>query len=524
MSTLPSRPSLESLRKQAKALLRGFRESAPEALAAVQAHHPKPERFRSLRDAQFAVAREYGYAGWPELTLAVEAALDAAGSLDEQAEVFADLICLCYSKGEDIGRRERAVRLLEANPQIAGRSVFAAAAAYDVEGLRRHLDQANRRGGPRNWTPLLYLAYSRAPEAAPKRDAVAAARMLLDAGADARFYVDGSEGLGGWRWSALTGVIGGGEAGPVQQPPHPRADELARLLLDAGADPNDSQALYNCHFEPDDRWLRLLLSRGLDAKAPADPARPTGEKTLDFQLGAAVRLGFVERVRLLLAHGANAAGRDNSYTYRTHVRNAVMAGQGEIVELLVEHGASRPELSPADRFRMAVVAGDEEQARALLAEAPAGQSDLLVSLAQQNNLAAVRLLLDLGVDPNVMAHNGRYALHEAAWAGRRALLELLLERGARLDLRSRAHGGTAVGYAHHAGRLDLRDWLLDRSPDLADLVSYGCFERLEAVLADPQALADAEANAEKLLEMARRLEDPATLDVLAAHGIGNRGL
>ncbi|MCB1018423.1 MAG: hypothetical protein KDC27_00775, partial [Acidobacteria bacterium] len=119
MSTLPSRPSLESLRKQAKALLRGFRESAPEALSAVQTHHPKPERFRSLRDAQLAVAREYGYAGWPELTLAVEAALDAAGSLDEQAEVFADLICLCYSKGEDIGRRERAVRLLEANPQIA---------------------------------------------------------------------------------------------------------------------------------------------------------------------------------------------------------------------------------------------------------------------------------------------------------------------------------------------------------------------------------------------------------------------
>src|SRR6058998_481477 len=49
--SLPARPSLESLRKQAKKLAR--------------------DRSISLRDAQLALAREYGYAGWQDLTTEV---------------------------------------------------------------------------------------------------------------------------------------------------------------------------------------------------------------------------------------------------------------------------------------------------------------------------------------------------------------------------------------------------------------------------------------------------------------------
>lgn len=71
----------------------------------------------------------------------------------------------------------------------------------------------------------MYLGYSRVAEAPPGRDAVEAARLLLHHGADARFYVDGSNGWGGWRWTVLTGVIGEGEAGRVNQPPHRRARE-----------------------------------------------------------------------------------------------------------------------------------------------------------------------------------------------------------------------------------------------------------------------------------------------------------
>src|SRR5687767_11917908 len=49
--SLPVRPSLDSLRKQAKKLAR--------------------ERSITLRDAQLVLAREYGYAGWQDLTAEV---------------------------------------------------------------------------------------------------------------------------------------------------------------------------------------------------------------------------------------------------------------------------------------------------------------------------------------------------------------------------------------------------------------------------------------------------------------------
>ena len=415
-------------------------------------------------------------------------------STAELADQFSDLACLCYSAEEHVDRRKRAAELLNQRPTLTTANVFAAAAAFDIEALRGHLskhpERATEAGGPRHWPPLMYLGYSRVAEAPPERDAVEAARLLLQHGADARFFVDGSSnGWGGWRWTTLTGVIGEGEAGRINQPPHPRAHELAELLLDARADPNDSQALYNCHFSSSDEWLTLLLAHGLTADAPANPAKPTQESTLNFLLGQAVQAGLAARVRLLLEHGANAAGREDRYTHRPHVANAISAGYGDILDLLVAHGAPRPNLSAADRFRMAVVSGDASEARRLASEdgGLSRQPALLVRLAQSNRLDAVRLLLDLGADPNAMTMNGRVALHEAAWAGHREMIDLLMEQGARLDVRSRAHDGTPVGYAHHAGRFELRDYLLDRSSDVFDLVAFGRAQRLATVLdAEPE--------------------------------------
>lgn len=521
MSKLPARPSLASLKKQAKALLDGFRANEPEALATIRARHPKPDRFSTLRDAQLAVARQYGHSGWAELRKAVKAALDAARSTDELADVFADLACLCYSDAEHVDRRERAAALLAERPELTAANVFAAAAAFDVAALRAHLDQhpacANQAGGPRQWPPLMYLGYSRVPEAAPARDAVEAALVLLRHGADPRFYVDGSQGWGGWRWTALTGVIGEGEAGRINQPPHQRARELAEMLLAAGTDPNDSQGLYNCHFSPSNEWLELLLSRGLTADAPVNPDKPAEESTLNFLLAQAVQAGLLDRVRLLLEHGADASGRDSRYTHRTFVANAVLSGHGDVLDLLVAHGATRPELSVEDRFRMAVAGRDAGEAKRLLAERPglARQPALLVRLAQANRLDAARLLLDLGADPNAMTMNGRGALHEAAWAGHREMILLLMDRGARLDLRSRAHGGTPVGYAHHAGRAELRDFLLEHSRDVFDLVAFGSAKRLASVLKEDPRLAELiRGDGATLMDAAQETGDAAIIRIL----------
>ena len=60
---LPARPNLEHLKNQANDLLSELQQSKPDA---------------QLADAQFAVAREYGFASWPKLKAHVEAMLSGA--------------------------------------------------------------------------------------------------------------------------------------------------------------------------------------------------------------------------------------------------------------------------------------------------------------------------------------------------------------------------------------------------------------------------------------------------------------
>jgi ankyrin repeat protein len=66
-------PDIEQLKRQAKELLDAYRASSPEAVAEVTAHHPTatPEAF-ALRDAQFVLARSYGFESWPKLKAAVD--------------------------------------------------------------------------------------------------------------------------------------------------------------------------------------------------------------------------------------------------------------------------------------------------------------------------------------------------------------------------------------------------------------------------------------------------------------------
>lgn len=63
---LPDRPSMASLRKQAKAFARAITAGDPAAVTRAQAHLPDLQP-ASLRDAQLVLAREYGFAGWADL-------------------------------------------------------------------------------------------------------------------------------------------------------------------------------------------------------------------------------------------------------------------------------------------------------------------------------------------------------------------------------------------------------------------------------------------------------------------------
>ena len=75
---LPARPSLDSLRKQAKKLARDSAAGNGEAIARVHAQLPRAALPLSNRNAQLVIAREYGFAGWRDLTAEVQKRLGRA--------------------------------------------------------------------------------------------------------------------------------------------------------------------------------------------------------------------------------------------------------------------------------------------------------------------------------------------------------------------------------------------------------------------------------------------------------------
>ena len=66
--TLPARPSLEQVRKQAKELLQAYRAGDVAAVAEVERFESQPDAAKfALADAQRVLARAYGFASWTKL-------------------------------------------------------------------------------------------------------------------------------------------------------------------------------------------------------------------------------------------------------------------------------------------------------------------------------------------------------------------------------------------------------------------------------------------------------------------------
>jgi hypothetical protein len=103
---LPERPSLENLRKQAKELLRDYRGGVPAAVERVRGIRPGSEAV-ALADAQFVLAREYGFDNWPKLVHHV-AGLQLSAPLAPFTELANDLVASCAASDADaLGRVNR---------------------------------------------------------------------------------------------------------------------------------------------------------------------------------------------------------------------------------------------------------------------------------------------------------------------------------------------------------------------------------------------------------------------------------
>jgi len=367
--SLPDGPNLEHLRAQARNLQRAVRAGDADALAVLGTFDPggvpAPDQRPGypLTAAQLVVARSYGFSSWRRLRDRVQTIADysrwpeplqpESGPGDRLPDLAADpdtLLragCLNYTR-DDPRLLDAARRLLADRPGLAEANLYTAAAAGAAAIARRLLaDAAGRRrvvnapGGPFDWPPLLYLAYSRLGDG-PDRSALDTASVLLAAGADpnAGYLWQAMT----WPFTALTGAFGGEQ----RQPPHQHATELARLLLDAGADPNDSQALYNRMFAPSNDHVELLFGYGLGTdvyspwRARLGDSYPSPEQMLGDQLCWAAQQGMPERVRLLLAAGVapDNRGQHPGFGGSTPYQLAVAAGHEAIAGMLLTAGAN----------------------------------------------------------------------------------------------------------------------------------------------------------------------------------------
>ncbi len=466
---LPPRPSLEHLKKQAKELLASVRSGEPEALGLYRSSFPGAEP-PTLARAQLVLARDYGYESW--------SALKRYLADNELADFVAALL---------EGRLEEAKKLLpnlrDAIPGDLVASALTGQVEVVMDAVRKNRALLNDPVGRLERPLLTYVCFSRLvadPEFGPGIRQLC--KELLEAGADPNVCYLSDWAGEKWRATPLYGAAGVlNDAG------------LTKLLLDAGADPNDGsgdedpyrgESLYHVsEHTGHNECLRLLLDAG-----PSQVAKNYCiKRKLDFEDMEGVRLYLdhgadpnanfrrtalshailrnrsLDMLRLLLSYGADPNAKDMDGT--TAYGLARRLGNKEAARLLEEHGA-RADFEPHDAILIAAAEEDEPKVRELATEHPevvaafgslgrqengglplGSAGDVLHDMARLGHVKALRVLLDLGIDPGLRNGFNETPLHWACVAGRAEAAKLLIDRGAPLDVREKNHGADPLGWA-----------------------------------------------------------------------------
>jgi len=286
------------------------------------------------------------------------------------------------------------------------------------------------------------------------------------AGNDSDVIVAGLVGRGGGGLTALVFAAREGDLGST------------KLLVAAGADVNQTTeyawtpllvATNNRHY----RIAKWLVENG----ANVDSANKGGWTPLylatdnrnieggDFPVPKP-DMDHLDFIKILLDHGANPNLRikDDTLTRTiftmqwffesgaTPFVRAAQSGDVELMQLLMKHGADP---------KIATDFGDT----ALSAAAGIGWVEgVTYEHSVKENLDAVKLALDLGLDPNSANRDGRTPLMGAALKGRNDVVQTLVDHGARLDTRDRGSRDTDTSVSTNAGHtwqaLDYADGLV----------------------------------------------------------------
>ena len=105
-----------------------------------------------------------------------------------------------------------------------------------------------------------------------------------------------------------------------------------------------------------------------------------------------------------------------------------------------------------------------DDVRALLSAANDEERQRALGLCAQHGYVEIaQLLLDAGADPNryspVGGHSHATPLHQAALAGHEDVARLLVERGARGDIKDIHYNATPLEWADYAGRTNTAEYL-----------------------------------------------------------------